>query len=123
MIKLTVLLTAVALIGFIGWWFFGHHETAAVAAKIEKTGQDAQVLVSGGYAPETVVLKQGLPAKLTFLRKDPSTCLDHVVFPDMGINDFLPQDQAHTIDIDTTKPGEYEFACGMNMFHGKLIIK
>ena len=41
----------------------------------------------------------------------------------MGINDFLPQDQAHTINIDTTKSGEYEFACGMNMFHGKLIIK
>lgn len=123
MVKISVLIGSAALIGFIVWWFFGKHETAVVAATVAKTGQDAQVVVSGGYSPETVVLQQGVPAKLTFMRKDPSACLDHVVFPDMGINDFLPQDQAHTINIDTTKSGEYEFACGMNMFHGKLIIK
>ncbi|MBC6925276.1 cupredoxin domain-containing protein, partial [Ligilactobacillus salivarius] len=25
--------------------------------------------------------------------------------------------------INTDKAGEYGFACGMNMFHGKVIIK
>ncbi|GAF39374.1 cupredoxin family domain protein [Agrilactobacillus composti DSM 18527 = JCM 14202] len=123
MTQIMVLIGAVGLIGFIVWWFFGKHTTATTTAKVQNATQAAEVVVSGGYSPETVVLKQGVPAELTFLRKDPSTCLDHVVFPDMGINDFLPQDQAHTIAIDTTKPGNYEFACGMNMFHGQLIIK
>jgi len=46
-----------------------------------------------------------------------------VVFSDFGINQALPQNQAETVQIDTSKPGEFEWACGMDMFHGKLIIK
>lgn len=123
MTKLIVLVGIVGVIGFIVWWFFGHHETSAVAATEEHHAQDATVVVDGGYLPETVILKQGVPAKLTFNRKDPSSCLEQVVFPDLGINDFLPRNQNHTITVDTSRPGEYDFACGMNMFHGKVIVK
>ena len=38
-------------------------------------------------------------------------------------NEQLPQNQLHQIEFDTSKAGEYEFACGMNMFHGKVIVK
>jgi plastocyanin domain-containing protein len=27
-----------------------------------------------------------------------------------------------TLEIRPEKPGTYEFVCGMNMFHGKLIV-
>ncbi|WP_125573976.1 cupredoxin domain-containing protein [Levilactobacillus huananensis] len=123
MTKLIILGFALFLIGFIAWWFFGNHDTAAVDAAVTETSQDVGVEVSGGYSPSTVVLKQGLPATLTFNRKDSSSCLEQVVFPDFGINEFLPQNKAYAIPIDTSKPGEYEYACGMNMFHGKVIIK
>ncbi|MGX6427551.1 cupredoxin domain-containing protein [Levilactobacillus yonginensis] len=123
MTKLLVLIVAIILIGFIAWWFFGKHTTAAVDAAVTGSSQDVDVQVSGGYSPSTVILKRGIPATLTFNRKDPSSCLEQVVFPDLGINEFLPQNQAHAIPIDTSKPGEYDYACGMNMFHGKVIIK
>ncbi|MBA1393624.1 cupredoxin domain-containing protein, partial [Lactobacillus sp. XV13L] len=73
--------------------------------------------------PETVVLKKGIPAQVHFQRQDPSSCLEKVVFPDLGINEFLPEQQDHPITIDTSKAGEYDYACGMNMFHGKVIVK
>lgn len=123
MIKIIVLIVALILIGFIAWWFFGNHATAAVDAAVSGHSQDVDVEVSGGYSPSTVVLKKGVPATVTFNRKDPSSCLEQVVFPDFGINEFLPQNQAHAIPIDTSKPGEFDYACGMNMFHGKIIIK
>ena len=85
--------------------------------------QSVDIEVKGGYSPDNVVLKQGVPAVLNFTRKDASTCLDRVVFSDFGINQELPKNQLETIEIDTSKPGEYEWACGMDMFHGKLIIK
>ncbi|WP_125580135.1 cupredoxin domain-containing protein [Levilactobacillus cerevisiae] len=123
MTKILVLIVAVILVGFIAWWFFGKHTTVAVDAAVTGSSQDVDVEVSGGYSPSTVVLKKGVPATLTFNRKDPSSCLEQVVFPDFGINEFLPQNKAHAISIDTSKPGEFDYACGMNMFHGKVIIK
>ena len=121
--KILVTLVAAALISFIVWWFFGKHTTAEVAADLTDNQQDVSVEVNGGYTPSTVVLKQGIPAQITFNRKDPSSCLEQVVFADLGVNDFLPQNQDHVVKIDTSKAGEFDYACGMNMFHGKVIVQ
>lgn len=123
MIKIIILIIGLAIIGFIAWWFFGKHEVATEEASVTDNMQRVAVDVDGGYSPETVVLKQGVPAVLNFTRHDPSTCLDRVVFPDFGINRPLPKGQLEPIEIDTSKAGEYQWACGMDMFHGKLIIK
>lgn len=87
--KALVLIIGLAAIGFILWWFFGKHTTATVTADGDADLQQVDVEVNGGYSPEQVVLKQGVPAVLNFTRKDASGCLDHVVFSDFGINQEL----------------------------------
>ena len=115
---------AVLLIGFILWWFFGKRNISETEATMsDNNNQEVTVTVNGGYVPNTVVLKQGVPANIVFDRKDPSGCFSHVVFPDFGVNEELPVNEKHAIEIDTSKPGEYQYACGMNMFHGKVIVK
>ena len=124
--KILILAASIIVIGLIVWWFFGkptHKETEAHISEDATPTQNIEVTVSGGYTPNTVVLKQSIPATITFNRKDPSGCFSHVVFPDFGINEELPIDQQHSITIDTSRPGEYQYACGMNMFHGKIVIK
>jgi len=92
-------------------------------ATVSDNNQSVDVEVKGGYSPEVITLKKGVPAVLNFTRKDASSCLDRVVFSDFGINEELPQNEQETIKIDTSKAGEFQWACGMDMFHGKLIIK
>ncbi|KRM94852.1 hypothetical protein FC19_GL000111 [Liquorilactobacillus aquaticus DSM 21051] len=121
--KILIAVAALLIIGFIVWWFFGKHEDKEVTAERKGSSQNVNVVVNGGYKPSTVVLKKGVPAQITFKRKDPSSCLEQVVFPDFGISEFLPQNKDHVISIDTTKAGEFNYACGMNMFHGKVVIK
>ncbi|GED93841.1 copper-binding protein [Lentilactobacillus buchneri subsp. silagei] len=121
--KIVVFIAGLALIGFIGWWFFGKHQVAQANAKVNDDQQVVDVEVKGGYSPEVVVLKQGVPATLNFTRTDSSSCLDRVVFSDFGINQALPQNQKESVEIDTSQSGEFQWACGMDMFHGKLVIK
>lgn len=123
MINGLILVIAVVLIALIIWWFFGKHTEEAKMAQKADGQQKVKVEVNGGYSPSKIVLQKGVPAELDFYRKDPSSCLERVVFPEMGINEKLPQNQTYKIKIDTSKAGEYDFACGMNMFHGKVVIK
>ena len=123
MTKLIVLIVGLAIIGFILWWFFGNHQVAQTTADVKDNNQSVDVEVNGGYSPEVITLKKGVPATINFTRKDASSCLDRVVFSDFGINQELPQNEQRTVEIDTSKSGEFNWACGMDMFHGKVIIK
>lgn len=121
--KAIIVISAVIVASFILWWFFGKRKTSEAEASMSDNSQEVVVTVSGGYTPNTVVLKKGVPANIVFDRKDPSGCFNEVVFPDFGIHETLPVDKHYPIEIDTGKPGEYQYSCGMNMFHGKVVIK
>lgn len=120
--EIFILIGATVLVGAILWWFFAKHPQSEATATVTGDSQEVTVTVDGGYTPQTVVLKQGIPAQIVFDRKDPSNCFSEVVFPDFGINETLPVNTPHTVNIDTSAPGEYTYACGMNMFHGKVVI-
>lgn len=118
-----VLIVSLLLIGAIIWWFFGKHEEKAVAATKSADHQTATVVVKGGYSPSTVVLKKGVPSTVNFDMKDSTACLSHVVFHKLGIDRDLTKQPQTSIEIPTDQAGEIDFACGMNMFHGKVVVK
>ncbi|MDY3702897.1 MAG: cupredoxin domain-containing protein [Limosilactobacillus coleohominis] len=118
-----ILILSLLLIGAIIWWFFGNHEEQAVAATKNAGHQTANIVVKGGYSPSTVVLKKGVPATLNFDMKDSTACLSHIVFDKLGIDRDLTKQAQTSIEIPTDQAGEIDFACGMNMFHGKVVVK
>jgi plastocyanin domain-containing protein len=120
--KIIVLAAAIGLIGIIIWWFFGSHGGDSVAATVEANEQSVEIIVDGGYMPNVVTLQKGIPAKLIFLRKDPSGCLEEVVIPDFGVSSKLPINKPHVIHITPKEAGEFKYACGMNMFFGKVVV-
>lgn len=113
-----ILIGMFSLIGIaFTYWFFLMKKDDVVAVS-----DSVDIIVEGGYSPSTISIPKGKPTKINFFRKDPSSCLEEVVLPDFKIRKFLPLNQNLTVEITPQKKGEFPFACGMNMFHGKIIV-
>src|SRR5690242_3561678 len=116
-----VVVAAVAALTGLGWFFFGPRKvTAAVLAG---GVQRLEVTVKGGYRPEVIRVRQGVPAELTFDRQETGDCTSRVMFPDFRASATLPAGQRTTVRLDPAEAGEFGFACGMNMIHGTLIVE
>lgn len=76
-----------------------------------------------GYKPDTVTFKVGKPAQLKFIPSDNMGCMNEVISRDLNFDKKLDGKKDVTIDIPTDKPGTYNYACGMAMFHGKVVVK
>lgn len=117
-----VLAGAVVVIALILWYFFGARES--VAAPLSASGvQEIKITVKGGYSPDVIVVKQGVPVKLDFYRDEDASCTEQVVFGDFGIARDLPAFKSTSIEFTPDKTGEFVFACGMNMVRGKLVVE
>lgn len=123
MVNSLVSIACLVLVGFISWWFFGNHREEGKRAQQKKGYQEIEVEVLGGYTPGTIVLKKDVPARIVFNRKDPSSCLDQIVFPDFGVHADLPMGEKYVVEVTPHEAGEFGFACGMNMMHGKMIVE
>ncbi|MCC4517412.1 cupredoxin domain-containing protein [Limosilactobacillus reuteri] len=122
-LRIAVIIIALLLIAFIVWWFFGKHTESAGKSTIVNDEQTATIVVNGGYSPSTVTLKKGISAQVNFDMHDSTACLSHVVFEQLGVNKDLTKQKITTINIPTDKAQTFNFACGMDMFHGKVIVK
>ena len=114
-----IIVTISGLLGIIFvYWFFLMRKVKAVTVS-----DFVDIIVNGGYSPEVIVIPKDKKTKINFIRKDPSSCLEEVVLSDFKIRKFLPLNQKVTVEITPNKSGEFLFSCGMNMFHGKVIVK
>ena len=118
-----VLAAGLAGIGWVNWYFFVAGRTSAAAATNAGGVQEVTIRVQGGYEPARVTAKKGMPLRLVFDRQETSSCSEEVVFPDFGVRRFLPAHQRTPIDITPREAGSFEFACGMGMLRGKLIVE
>lgn len=118
-----VILAAAALTGLIIWWFFGNFQKSSQQAGLSNGRQEGQVVVKGGYEPEVLYLKRGVPAEVTFKMEDGTSCLSRVIFSSLGVEKDLTKGKLAKVQIPTDKAGEIDYACGMDMFHGKIVVK
>jgi Cu+-exporting ATPase len=119
--QILVSAAAALVIAVLARFFFGTR--GSITAEATAGGQEATVVVHGGYTPSVVRARTGTPLRVTFDRRESGDCSSRVVFPDLGINRFLPPLESTTIEVPADRPGSFDFACGMNMIHGTLVIE
>lgn len=115
--QIIVMIAGVAGMAFT-YWFFLMKRSKEVAVT-----DAVEITVKGGYSPEVIAIPKGKTTTVTFIRKDPNSCLEEVVLPDFKIRKHLPLNQSVTVELTPQQTGEFTYSCGMNMYHGKIIVK
>lgn len=116
-----VILISFSLLVFQVWFFFGPRRST----QTENTGstQSITVTVKGGYSPSTIEAILGVPLNIIFDRQESGSCTEQVIISSFGIISDLPAFKSTRVTFTPDREGTFDFACGMNMVHGKLIIK
>lgn len=91
--------------------------SATVAGGVQKITVD---MSTGSYNPNTLKLKAGVPAEVTFGQS--SGCTGQVQSQQLGFNEDLSSGPK-TVKLGALQPGTYTFACGMNMVTGKIVVE
>ncbi|OKH37425.1 hypothetical protein NIES2119_14090 [[Phormidium ambiguum] IAM M-71] len=97
--------------------------TMQVNPNVNQEIQKLTVIVDKGYQPNHLVVKAGKPVQLSFLRENPSSCLEKILIPDFDIATDLPLHQLKTIEFTPKQEGEHAFSCGMNMVRGIIKVQ
>ncbi|UQA91148.1 heavy metal translocating P-type ATPase [Streptomyces halobius] len=116
-----VLIGAGGLIALLAWYFLGPKK--ARLADLRGGVQEIGITVKGGYSPDVIRVRQGVPVRLVFDRRESGDCTSRVVFPDFGLAKSLPAFGKATAEFVPDKAGRFGFACGMNMVHGTLLVE
>lgn len=121
--KIVVDIVGLGLIGFIAW-FFWMKTTAGVKAALTSGGyQEQMVLVKGGYTPDVIVVERAKPVRLNFIRQESAACSEMVLLPAFNKSANLPEGETVAVEFMPSEAGEYEFACQMGMFRGKIVVE
>ena len=113
--RIAAIVVGAVLIVALFVFFFGKRRAVAAGSRIT-------IVVDGGYAPDLLVARRGVPLTLVFDRRDTGPCTDEIVLPDFKIRRFLPAGAKTEIQITPDRTGEFPFSCGMNMLHGKIRV-
>jgi len=90
---------------------------ATEAGGVQKIAID---MSSGSYNPNVITLKAGVPTEITFGQS--SGCTAQVQSSDLGFSEDLTSGPK-TVKIGALEPGTYNFACGMNMVTGQIVVQ
>lgn len=113
----------IGLIAFIIWFFWLVRAKGVRAAVTSGGFQEQMVLVKGGYTPDVIVVEAGKPVRLNFVRQESASCSEMVLLPAFNKSAKLPEGQTVPVEFLPKDRGEFEFACQMGMFRGKLIVE
>ena len=96
----------------------------AVPADGAAPAQTAKVTVGEqGFQPAQVTVKRGGLVRLTFVRTTDNTCAKEIVVPSLKIRRPLPLNEPVVVEFTPRDAATLEFACGMAMLRGTIVVQ
>ncbi len=82
-----------------------------------------RALPSGTYDKPEIRVKAGSPVRLHFTAEQGSGCGALLVMEEFSVNLISRNAAEQVAEFTPTKPGTYEYHCGMHMFVGRMIVE
>ncbi len=111
------------------WTLVGAGLLAGCASPSAKSGTEggptrvAITVTEKGFEPEAVTVTAGRPVTLVVTRTTAQTCATELVLKEHGINQPLPLGEAVEITFTPEQTGELTYACAMDMYKGKVVVR
>ncbi|HLT40730.1 MAG TPA: cupredoxin domain-containing protein [Enhygromyxa sp.] len=99
-----------------------HGSGAEAEPAATPSSKRVEVIVDAtGYHPATIRAPARSRLTLAFRRTTEAGCGQQLVFETLGIRKQLPLDKVVEVEVEVPERGELGFACGMNMYRGKVV--
>ncbi len=85
--------------------------------------QEIEVLVRGRFRPSTIVIRQGIPARLYFNRQEDGPYSQQVIFSEPRRERQLAPFATTLVQFIATHPGEFLFTCSTGLYRGRLVVE
>lgn len=95
----------------------------ATATEVEAGGRVDINVDASGYHPDTISAPPKSKITLAFKRTTDSGCGQQLVIKSLDVSKELPLDEVVEIEVEVPETGELGFACGMDMYKGKVVPK
>ncbi len=82
-----------------------------------------RALQTGVYDKRVIIVKKGIPVELTFSADERAGCGHQLVLRNFNINVVIGRGESKTISFTPNEAGNFEYACGMRMFRGTLVVE
>jgi plastocyanin domain-containing protein len=76
-----------------------------------------------GFEPASVTVQAGQPVTLLVTRKTDRTCATELVLEEHGIDEELPRGRTVAIRFTPEQTGTLQYACGMDMIKGQIVVQ
>lgn len=121
--EVNIIVTVGGMLLIVALWFYFFGPKQARQAEIVGDVQEVRITVRGGYTPDIIEVRKGVPLRLIFDRQENSDCSSRVIFPDFQVSKSLAAFGTTELRFTPDKEGAFGFACGMNMLHGTLVVR
>jgi plastocyanin domain-containing protein len=96
---------------------------ADTANGAQASAQEQTIEVAGAFTPASVTIPANTPARLHFRRGDEPTCAEEIVFPELNLRKKIAANETVTFDIPAQQARTLNFACGMDMLKGTIVVQ
>ena len=101
----------------------GEAEARPKTAEAEAGGRVDIEVDAGGYHPAEISAPAKAKVTLAFKRTTDQGCGQELVIEAMELKKDLPLNETVEIEVEVPESGELKFACGMDMYRGKVVPK
>lgn len=100
--------------------FLANNRSAGQAVAVNQNPEIT--ITSGGYSPNFVRVKKGVPVNLKLISQNAFSCASAFRIPSLGISRNLKPNDTQVITFTPEKEGSIAFSCAMGMYTGTIEV-